>query len=86
MQDIQELLHLLISRHSAPFQMSSQVPGGTASKVVRPSRSVALFLAGTRGGALATLSDPQLLLFEGLSRAGTGCEQCWPAGHAAPLS
>lgn len=42
MQDIQELLHLLISRHSAPFQMSSQVPGGGTSKVVRPSRSVAL--------------------------------------------
>ena len=40
MQDIQELLHLLISRHSAPFQMSSQVAGGNTSKVVRPSRSV----------------------------------------------
>ena len=43
MQDAQELLHLLISRHSAPFQMSSQVAGDT-SKVVRPSRSGPLLL------------------------------------------
>ena len=37
--DALELLHLLISQHSAPFQMSSQVAGQT-SKVVRPSRQV----------------------------------------------
>jgi DNA mismatch repair ATPase MutL len=39
MQDALELLHLLISRHSAPFQMSSQAAGDTTGKVVRPSRS-----------------------------------------------